>query len=72
MADETNESEDMNSSKEQQEGDHGVTRENNKHKALLHSFFISAVKSIYNMENEGGELNDSDETGDRCNEKKGD
>jgi len=35
--------------------DDGLTKGNEREKALLHPFFVSAVKNIYNTENEGWE-----------------
>jgi hypothetical protein len=59
MACEIKKSVNTNSTIEKPEGDDGLIVEHDTEKTLLHPFFVSALKSIYNHENEDSKLADT-------------
>lgn len=72
MADKTTEFNNTNSAVTKTDKSDEFILENDIEKALLHPFFVSAIKNIYTTENEDRELTDGTERSDSFNEKQGD
>lgn len=71
MANKTKKSNTKSSTVKKEEND-GLSKKKEMDKVLLHPFFVSAVKNIYNTENENWDLMDSTDRSGNFNEKQGD